>query len=384
MEESDYYKGREHSGIKHYLLESYLETLFMIIGQHEKRISYIDCFSGPWKEADQNLGGTSIALSLDVMHKCRDSLGKLGRNVEFRALYIEKGKRTYKKLDAYLKRCNLNGITTDSMHGEFYDLRGDILRWCGDEDFTFFFIDPKGWKNAIEIATLKPLLQRRKSEYLINFMYDFLLRTHTQEAFREDMAAIFGEVPDTFGMNSKERENHLITRYLNCLKSIPTGTTDRLRSAYVSIQDRIKERTKYHLVYLTRHPQGIVKFMSASEKMNSKQKLVRAMTKRQRRVEATRQEELFSDVIDIDNTDTANIEDVKRYWLEKLSPTPCQFGIEKLADMLEETDWFETNLQQAFNELIDEGQAANLSAPRKRPKRPVHFEDNELLQRIAQ
>lgn len=47
MEESDLYKGREHSGIKHYLLESYLELLFMIIGQHEKRICYIDCFSGP-------------------------------------------------------------------------------------------------------------------------------------------------------------------------------------------------------------------------------------------------------------------------------------------------------------------------------------------------
>ena len=49
MEKSDHYKGREHSGIKHYLLESYLELLFMIIGQHEKRICYIDCFSGPWK-----------------------------------------------------------------------------------------------------------------------------------------------------------------------------------------------------------------------------------------------------------------------------------------------------------------------------------------------
>jgi len=55
MEESDHYKGREHSGVKHYLLESYLEKLFMIIGQHERRICYIDCFSGPWKEADKNL-----------------------------------------------------------------------------------------------------------------------------------------------------------------------------------------------------------------------------------------------------------------------------------------------------------------------------------------
>ena len=46
MKETDYI-GREHSGIKHYLLEHYLEKLFMIIGHHEKRICYVDCFSGP-------------------------------------------------------------------------------------------------------------------------------------------------------------------------------------------------------------------------------------------------------------------------------------------------------------------------------------------------
>lgn len=381
MEESDHYKGREHSGIKHYLLESYLELLFMIIGQHEKRICYIDCFSGPWKEADQNLAGTSIALSLDVMHKCRDSLAKLGRNVEFRALYIEKEKRTYKKLAAYLSSCHLDGITTDSINGEFHNLRDDILRWCGNEDFAFFFIDPKGWKNAIEIPTLKPLIQRPRSEFMINFMYDFLNRTVPQESFQDDMKAIFGEVPDISGMEPKDRENHLINLYRSCLKSITASSNERLRTAYVSILDSVKERTKYHLVYLTRHPLGIVKFMGASEEMDSVQQRVRARTKQQRRIEATGQEELFTDIIDAGNSDTVAIDVVKRYWLTKLSHEPRQFGHEELADMLEETNWFESNFQQAFNELIDEGKAANLDATRKRPKKPVHFEKKERLQR---
>ena len=384
MEESDHYKGREHSGVKHYLLESYLEKLFMIIGQHEQRICYIDCFSGPWKEADKNLSGTSITLSLDVMRKCRDSLRKLGKSVEFRALFIEKGKHTYKKLDAYLKDTHLEGITTDSMNGEFYDLRSDILQWCGPRDFAFFFIDPKGWKRAIEIPTLTPLLQRPRSEYLVNFMYDFLLRTHTQKLFQEDMEAIFGEVPDTSDMQPKERENYLIKRYKDCLKSVPASSTDRLRSAYVSIQDRVKERTKYHLVYLTRHPVGIVKFMAASEKMDIVQKRVRARTKQQRRIESTGQEELFSDEIDSGNSDTMDIEVVKQYWLDKLSRIPRPFDYEDLANMLEETNWFETNLQQAFNELIEEGKVVNLDAPRKRPRKPVHFDKNESLQRTVQ
>jgi three-Cys-motif partner protein len=381
MEESDLYKGREHSWIKHYLLESYLELLFMIIGQHEKRICYIDCFSGPWQEADQNLSGTSIALSLDVMRRCRESLCGRRKDVEFRALFIEKGKRSYKKLAAYLSSCYLDGITTDSMNGEFHDLRDDILRWCGNEDFAFFFIDPKGWKNAIEIPTLKPLIQRPRSEYMINFMYDFLNRTVPQESFQDDMKAIFGEVPDISGMEPKDRENHLINLYRNCLKSITANSNERLRTAYVSILDSVKERTKYHLVYLTRHPLGIVKFMGASEEMDSVQQRVRARTKQQRRIETTGQEELFADIIDTGNTDTVDIDVVKRYWLTKLSDEPCRFGHEELADMLEETNWFESNFQQAFNELIDEGKAANLDATRKRPKKPVHFEKKERLQR---
>jgi len=375
MEESDHYKGREHSGVKHYLLESYLEKLFMIIGQHERRICYIDCFSGPWKEADKNLSGTSITLSLDVMCKCRDSLRKLGKSVEFRALFVEKDKRAYKKLDTYLKDTHLEGITTESMNGEFHDLRSDILRWC----------DPKGWKRAIEIPTLTPFLQRQRSEYLINFMYDFLLRTHAQKPFQEDMEAIFGEAPDTSDMQPKDRENYLIKRYKDCLKSIPASRTDRLRSAYVSILDPVKERTKYHLVYLTHHPLGIVKFMAASEKMDIVQERVRSITKQQRRTEATGQSEMdFSETDTGNRDDTVNIEIVKEYWLDKLAPTPKNFGNEDLANMLEDTNWFETNLQQAFNELIEEGKAVNLDAPRKRPRKPVHFDKNGSLQRTAQ
>jgi len=377
------YKGREHSYIKHRLLETYLETLFMIIGQHEQRICYVDCFSGPWQESDENLSGTSIALSLDVMQRCRNSLGKLGKAVEFRALFIEKDKRAYRKLDTFLSTNTWEGIETTSKNGEFHKLRREILEWCGNTDFAFFFIDPTGWKNAIEIPTLTPFLQRPKSEYLINFMFDFVLRTHTQPDFQADMQAIFGEVPDTSGLTSKEREDHLINQYRENLKNIQPSGSGKLRSAYVSIRHRVTERTKYHLVYLTRHPLGIVKFMAASEKMELVQKKVRAKTKQQRRIETTGQGELFSAEIDADTGEqTANIEVVKDYWLRKLSNTPRAFGNEKLADMLEETNWFETNLQQSFNELIEEGKVKNLDARSKRPSKPVHFDKNERLQRV--
>lgn len=385
MREQEHYKGREHSYIKHRLLETYLETLFMIIGQHERRICYVDCFSGPWQESDDDLSGTSIALSLDVMQRCRDSLHKLHKDVGFRALFIEKSKRSYRKLDAFLSNNALEGIETAARNGQFHELRDEILEWCGNKDFAFFFIDPKGWKNAIELPTLTPLLQRQNSEWLVNFMYDFLLRTHTQEGFQRDMRAIFGEVPDTSGMPPKGREEYLLRRYRESLKSIQTGGSTKLRSAYVAVLDPIKERTKYHLVYLTRHPLGIVKFMDASKKLELVQERVRARTKQGRRIEATGQHELFPAGFNIENhEETVDIDAVKNYWMGTLSESPRPFGIKELADMLEETNWFETDLQQAFNELIGEGRAKNLDARGKRPKKPVHFDKNERLQRLSQ
>ena len=87
------YKGKEQSFIKHRLLETYLERLFMIIGQHESRIRYIDCFAGPWKTESDNLKDTSISISLDIMKGCHESLKKRGKNVQFKALFIEKKQR---------------------------------------------------------------------------------------------------------------------------------------------------------------------------------------------------------------------------------------------------------------------------------------------------
>ena len=60
MKETIHYKGREHSFIKHRLLETYLEMLFMIIGKQEQRICYVYSFSGPCKERDENLYGIQL------------------------------------------------------------------------------------------------------------------------------------------------------------------------------------------------------------------------------------------------------------------------------------------------------------------------------------
>jgi hypothetical protein len=228
---------------------------------------------------------------------------------------------------------------------------------------------------VVEVPTLKPLLQRPKSEFLINFMYDFILRAHTQKEFGKDMGAIFGEVPETCGMHSKEREIRLLTLYQQHLKTHMPGIGGRPRSAWVPILDPAKDRTKYELVYMTRSAKGIQVFMDASDKLDLVQRQVRARTKQERTEEKTRQGSLFgAEVMIQESDDRIDLEVVKNYWTKKLLQGPQCFGIVELADMLEETGWFESDLQKAFGELLSEGKVENLDAAGKRRSRFVHFD----------
>jgi three-Cys-motif partner protein len=371
------YKGREQAYIKHRLLEAYLKRLFMIVGQFQSSICYVDCFAGPWEENRDDLMDTSIGISMKIMADCREALGRLGMDVRFRALYIEKSRRSHAKLQAFLHGNPPPGIVAESFCGEFFDLRQQVLEWCRPDEFAFFFIDPKGWKKVVEVPTLKPLLQRPRSEFLINFMYDFILRTHTQKEFEQDMGAIFGQVPDTAGMLPKDREHHLLKLYRKHLKDQLPETGGQPRSAWVPILDPERDRTKYELVYLTRSAKGIQVFMDASDKLDLVQRQVRARTKQERSEEKTGQWNLFAAEVMVPESDgRVDLEAVKNYWLKNLDAQPRCLGIVELADMLEETGWFESDLQKAFGELLSEGKVENLDSGPKRRSRFVHFDEN--------
>lgn len=380
---AELYKGREQARFKHELLEAYLERLFMIVGQHQRTICYVDCFAGPWQAKGNDLEDTSIAVSLDIIRKCRDGLRAKGHDVRFKALFVEKDPMAYAKLDAYLSGRKDESIQTSSLKGEFIDLRKEILSFCSYDSFTFFFVDPTGWKDAVELSTLDPLLRRPNSEFLINFMYEFLVRTHTQQTFAEDMRRIFGEVPDTSGMTAEVREEYLVRRYRENLKTVVPARGGKPRTACVKVKKVLKERTLYHLVYLTRHPKGITEFMAASDGLDLVQKRLRALAKQGTQIEESGQMVLIgADESITKEGGRADLSEVKAYWLTKLSSAPRCFGITELADMLEDTGWFASDFQKAFKELESEGKVKNQDARKTRPVNAVNFDKGEMLVKL--
>lgn len=388
MEIPTHYIGREQAYFKHLLLEAYLERLFMIVGQHNRTICYVDCFAGPWKSQAEDLEDTSIAISLKLINKCREGLHKIGKDVQFRALFIEEKPRRFRNLQACLMARHKDGTETQALQGKFHELRQRILDWCGSDSFVFFFIDPTGWKNVVELPTLDPLLRRPNSEFLINFMYDFVSRTVPQPEFQDDMKSIFGLVPDTQRMTPEEREAYLVSLYRKNLKQVSPSGREQPRTACVPVLYPTKDRTLYHLVYLTHHPKGIVEFMEASEKLEFVQQALRAEAKQDEREQRSKQIELFSAEEQASGERSErDLAEVKGYWLTLLSPKPRYFGTRELADMLEQTDWFPRDFQKAFGELGKEGLVQNFNAAKKRRSRFVHFDADhhrgELLAKVT-
>lgn len=376
------YEGREPALVKHTLLESYLETLVVTIGLGAKNdpkpeICYVDCFAGPWGSEDANLDGTSIALSLKTLAGCKEKLASLGVNVRMRALYIEKDKTAFQRLSNFLSHSAPKEIECECMPGDFVDLRDDILKWCGNTSFTFFFIDPKGWTPVV-IDVLKPLLQRRKSEFLINFIYDFINRTASMNGWQDEMRQLLGRVVDLTGMSPTQREDALLSAYRESLKMcVPSGSAKyHPRTAYVSVLHPQHQRTKYHLVYLSSHPLGIVKFMHISEKVDIVQARVRALKHLDERAKKSGVMDLFEEeAAAIPGEERSSPEEVDAFWLELLAHGERRVDTAAFADILESTNWLPKDLQASLTRLIKSGDVVNLDAiGSRRPIKPLHFE----------
>lgn len=384
----DAYEGREQALVKHALLKSYLEKLVLIIGMSAKKvrrveICFVDCFAGPWEAPDDDLEGTSISLSLKTLAACKEKLATLGIDATMRALYVEKHPSAFDRLSKFLGAKAPPSVAHACLHGDFVDLRNDILKWCGTGAFTFFFVDPKGWKDIV-IDTMRPLLERPRSEFLINFAYNFINRTASMAARQDAMTKLLGSSVNLDGLQPAEREEALVNAYRTGLKAcVPGGRPEyRARSAYVTVLDPLHRRTKYHLVYVTSHPTGIVEFMNISERVDLVQRQVRAAKQIDARQQKTRVTDMFgADPQPEPEDGQCSPDDVDAFWRRYLAAGARQIGTADFANILETTNWLPGELQSSLVRLVKAGAVCNLDADASRRRsKPLHFDKAERLQ----
>ncbi|HDH16456.1 MAG TPA: three-Cys-motif partner protein TcmP, partial [Gammaproteobacteria bacterium] len=303
----------------------------------------------------------------------------------FRTIYVEAQRKRYKKLKSYLDEKCPAYIEHHALHGDYAVLQDDILSRCGN-GFTFFFIDPKGWTD-VGMPKLSKLLRRPNSEFFITFMYDPLNRFLSKNKLREQVSQLLGDIDEKWianlqSMEPKKREEEVVRRYRDQLVSTIGGTgANKPRSYHATVLNKDKNKTIYHMVYLTRHPKGILEFSRISEKVEIIQRRVRY----ERREKCTGQMNLIP-IEDSDLRDqfAADIEDVKQFWMDRLSSKPTSYNEADLADWLEQTGWLENDFQLAFKELQKEKQVENVSdTSNRRKKWFVHFNKSERLRRCV-
>jgi len=359
------YIGREQALLKHTILKTYIQRLFMIIGNSgETVINYVDCFAGPWEENHDDLRDTSIGISINELKKCAATLSKNHeKSVRFRALYIEKSKSAYSKLETFLNKNASQNIELSCVNGDFTDHINEIIDWSNGH-FTFFFIDPKGWKGVVGPDLLKPLLELPKSEFLINLMYDFANRALSIEKHEDDIRELVGEKLQLSGKElPDERQTMLLTAYRNNIKSkLGERKGQPPRSSYVPVCRPGSDKLLYLLVYFTRHPLGIDVFKTESEKMDFLQRVVKQEICIQKKENKNQTLDLFGVDPEIEVTNENNNKYLAKHYIEEaLKNGPTVFCIDFWADLLEKSDLYPTDFQLAMKELLSENKVVNLT-----------------------
>lgn len=387
MEIVNAYEGREHSVVKHALLKGYLEKLLFIMGMTGIReIAYVDCFAGPYKDESADIQATSIAISLGILKKVQDALALQDKHILVQAIYVEKKKSSFKRLKEYLDNSCPSGIQAHPIYGDYAEKTDEILRLCGDNSFAFIFVDPLGWTD-VGIPRLRKLLSRPKSEFLITFMYDHLNRFVEKAELGKQVSEMLGPLNDVDyqkiqSLSPKDREEFIVQKYREQIKNAmgPDGSR-RSRTYSAIVKDKDKERTKYHLVYGTRHWKGIIEFAAQSDKAELIQRVVRIQVKQN----ANPNLSLFQPEEEVEYFDEARVDlgEVENYWLRELSDKPVVFDEIKLADMLEETGWLISDFETAFMDMLASGKVENIDAKKKRKKHPIDFKKGEQLRRLT-
>lgn len=293
MSNGDLYTGREQTFVKHFILRNYLERFAIIVGYNWTTLTYVDCFSGPWKVKSEHFEDSSFAIALDQLRKAREVHRERGRTLSLRCFFLEKTPSAYKRLKLFTDK--IDDVKIETKNKKLENAIQDILKFVhegGHNSFPFIFIDPTGW-SGFAMETITPLLQLNPAEVLINFMTEHIRRfiESPQKQTQESFVKLFGSgrfKDKLMGLEEKDREDALVTAYIESVKRV--GSFSYTSSAIVLHPTR--DRTHFHLIYATRDPKGIEVFKDAEKKAMPVMEQTRDEAQKRAREERTGQKEL--------------------------------------------------------------------------------------------
>jgi three-Cys-motif partner protein len=213
--------------------------------------------------------------------------------IPFKPSLVEQDSGAYSKLAQIPAR--YPDVEVKTYPGDFLEVLPAILSDIPQDAFTFFFIDPKGWR--FRLHDLSKMLKRPNSEVIFNFMFDFINRAASMQnsAAGLDELIPYGnwrrklEEAETRGATSEVRKAILVDAFGESLAKL--GGYDFV--AETTVLRPLSDRALYCLCYATRHPTGIEVFRDCQLQALQEQAKTRAATKVKHAETASGQGEIF-------------------------------------------------------------------------------------------
>jgi len=370
----EFYRGREQSQIKHFILKRYLTDMAFKVAQSRAggltAINYVDGFSGPWEtQGEAEYEDTSFRQAISVLRDVRAELtAQRGAELPIRFIFCETNPDRYKKLDAAVSADS--DLEIHCILGQFEEQLDKISRICSD-GFTFTFIDPTGFK--IGTHEISKFLQKHRGEFLWNYMADhanrFLTRAGLEEAYGSllDDQRWADRINDPALVHLRNEERVLVVlrerlKELDCADYILDFPVFRPR----------QNRIQFRLLFGTRSPVAVAVFRSAQKKAEQFQVTKREELKQEAggplliSPEMCAESFLYADGIDGSVAKSSAVQRVTDYLAEHGTTPFCKL----LAPVLETERLTETGLKDLLVEMRKAKRIAyDLPARKRKPQR---------------
>jgi three-Cys-motif partner protein len=250
-----------HTAAKHQILRKYLDAWFPILSTYNKRIIYIDGFSGPGRYTGGEPGSPIVALEAARTHRANLS-------GELIFVFIEARPDRADHLAHEVSKVHLpSHFKSGIVKGTFADNLGKVLDKLDAAGHqiapTFALIDPFGF-SGIPYALIQRLLSKPKCEVLISVMVDSINRwlTHPAESIRAHIVETFGtEEALQIAEGGGDRATALKELYHRQLKTAAKFVR------YFEMRDR-DTRVVYYLFFATNNALGHLKMKEAMWKVD--------------------------------------------------------------------------------------------------------------------
>ena len=250
---------KEHTRVKHILLEKYLAAWIPILGKWNPKICYFDGFAGRGEYTDGTLGSPIIALRVAnrLLQQCAQRQRRPYFD-EFICIGVEKDRENFQNLQSVVEREGDKLEFGDRLkvgleNDEFANVVDKILKNVGTEIApSFFFVDPFGF-SGIPFGVIQKILSNPKTEVFFTFMVRDIARFISASELQDTFDNLFGTDKWKEILSSSQKpEIALINLYRKQLHEI-----SKVKYSWpFRVCTSEKVQTLYYLLHVTNNEKG--------------------------------------------------------------------------------------------------------------------------------